>query len=134
MCGLQIMPWYMSHQEGTYIKSVLVYNWIEVLVPVVPRTSQISECYRHTGLKHPHQLLIPTRMEEWVNTRTKQQLENITFTCFQSKQWSILLASRTSTESIFFLSKLPLPTKLKAFTPLISDRSLTISTADKQFY
>lgn len=70
-CGLQIMPWCKSCQEGTYITFVLVYNWIEVLVPVVPPSSQISECYKHTELKHPQQLLFPTRMEEWINTQTK---------------------------------------------------------------
>lgn len=101
----------MSCQEGTFIKCFLMCICIEVLVPVVPSTSQISECYRHTGLKCPHQLLFPTRMEKRINTKTKQ-LENITSTCFQSKQWSILLASRISIKNILFLSKLLLPTKL----------------------
>lgn len=51
-----------------------------------------------------------------------------------SKQWSISLVSRTSTKNIFCLSKLSLLTKLEAFKPVIWDRCLTISIADKQFH
>lgn len=133
MSGLQIIPWSMSCWEGTYVKSVLVYDWIEVLIPAVPPTSQIcSECSRHAGLKHPHQLLFPTKMEEWINMK-KPSVRKRHFYMF-SKQWSISLVSRTSTENIFCLSKLPLPTKLEAFKPVIWDRCLTISTADEQLH
>lgn len=94
-----------------------MYNWIEVIIPVLPPTIQISECYRHTGLKHPHQLLFPTRMEEWVNMQIKHQLENITCTWFQSKQWSILLASRTSKKKKSFCLNTPFPLNWKLSNP-----------------
>lgn len=94
-----------------------------MLAPVVPPTSQINVCYRHTGLNIRITFYFLPKSRNGSTGRPNISQKTSLLCAFNLS--SRVLTARKSSKGILFMSKLPLPTKLEAFKPMIWGRSLS---------